>query len=177
MTNLSSVGRTDSEKDRRTRNSDCLDHGGQRRDCRHQSSAGGFRSLANGPSLRCAFLYPCPATGDSHCLRSCSDDQAKRHGRRSPHPLGASAAGIKISHRAREEIIGFSFLRESKVLWHSGRCAPKVRVCCLDCTFRNDPNLQEKEVFMNAAPYFHPQAARLARNRYALLSTAALALG
>jgi hypothetical protein len=30
---------------------------------------------------------------------------------------------------------------------------------------------------MNAAPYFHPQAARLARNRYALLSTAALALG
>src|SRR5271154_1542370 len=125
MTNLSSVGRTDSEKDRRTRNSDCLDHGGQRRDPGHQSSAGGFRSLANGPSLWCAFLYPCPATGDSRCLRSCSDDQAKRDGRRSPHPLGTSAAGIKISHRAREKIIGFSFLRESKVLGTQVDVLPK----------------------------------------------------
>jgi hypothetical protein len=49
-------------------------------------------------------------------------------------------------------------------------------------TFCNDENLREqnlkeKEVtFMNVVQHFHPQAVRLARNRYALLRTVALAL-
>jgi hypothetical protein len=54
---------------------------------------------------------------------------------------------------------------------------PKSASAASSVTFRNDPNLKEKEViFVNATPYFHPQATRLARNRYALLRAVALAL-